>query len=63
MRLSWTTRSIGLRKFLEDFRLLLGSHADTAIGHGQLDPVASVNQPSRIELDLALLRELAGVAQ
>jgi hypothetical protein len=52
-----------LRKFLEDFRLLLGSHADTAIGHGQLDPVASVNQPSRIELDLALLRELAGVAQ
>ena len=33
------------------------------IGHGQLDPVASVSHSLRPQLDLALFGELAGIAQ
>src|SRR5262245_28300896 len=57
------SRGVGLGKFLEDFGLLLGGHADTAIGNCHLDPVASVDQPLCFELDLTLLGELAGIAQ
>src|SRR6516225_341067 len=56
-------RSIGLGKFLEQFRLLLRGHADTAIGNCHLDPIASIDKPSRLELDLARFGELAGIAQ
>src|SRR5262249_44498412 len=34
-------RGIGLAELLEQLGLLLRRHADAAIGHGQLDPVAS----------------------
>ena len=51
-------RGIGLGKFLEDFRLLLRGHADAAIGHAQLDPVAAVADPARSKLDLAFLVNL-----
>jgi hypothetical protein len=54
-------RGIGLTEFLEHPRLLLWGHAYAAIGDGDLNPVASVNQPSSFERDLALLGELAGV--
>ena len=56
-------RRIGLGESLEQPRLLLRRHADAVIGHGELDPVASVDQPSHLELYLALLCELAGIAQ
>src|SRR5262245_6552579 len=48
----------GLRKFREQLRLLLRRHANAAIGDGDLDPVASIDEPSRLELDLAFLCEL-----
>src|SRR4029453_10867087 len=56
-------RDIGLGELLEQFRLLLGSQADAGVGHCNLDPVASVDESSRSQLDLALLGEFAGVAQ
>src|SRR5262245_22292646 len=56
-------RSIGLSKLFEQLGLLLRRHADAAVGHGQLDPVATVADPARSKLDLALLGELAGIAQ
>src|SRR5262249_50590620 len=49
------SRGIGLRKFLEQFRLLLGGHANTAVSNRDLEPVASIDEPSRLELDLAFL--------
>ena len=56
-------RGIGLGELLEQLRLLRRRHADAAISDGELDPVASVDQPSHLELYLALLGELAGIAQ
>ena len=41
-------RGIGLGELLEQLRLLLRRHADAGIGHGELDPVASVDHPSRL---------------
>ena len=56
-------RGIGLGEFLEQLRLLLRRHADAGVGDGQLDPVAAVDHLARPQLDLALLGELAGIAQ
>src|SRR5262245_28495672 len=53
----------GLRKFCEQLRLLFGGHPDAGVGDRDLNPVASIDEPSRLELDLALLGELAGIAQ
>jgi hypothetical protein len=47
-------RGIGLGEFLEQLRLLLRGPAYAAIGHGELDPVASVDQLSRPQRHLAL---------
>src|SRR5262245_3668819 len=54
---------LGLAEFLEKLRLLLRRHADATVGDGDLDPIASIVEPSRLELDLAFLCELAGIAQ
>jgi hypothetical protein len=56
-------RGIGLAELLEQFRLLLGRHADAGVRYGELDPVASVQHLSRPQRDLALFGELAGIAQ
>src|ERR1700730_10151033 len=56
-------RGIGLGEFLKQLAQLLRGHADAAIGHGKLDPAASVDELSRPQLDLTLLGELAGIAQ
>ena len=56
-------RGIGLGELLKQLGLLLGRHADAGIGDGQLNPVAAVPDPACPQLDLAVLRELAGVAQ
>src|SRR5207253_2045981 len=40
-------RGIGLGECLEQLRLLLRRHADATIGHGDLDPVASIDKLSR----------------
>src|SRR5262249_6881879 len=56
-------RSLGLAECLEQLCLLLRRHANAGIRHRQLDPVASVNHPSRSQLDLTLFGELAGIAQ
>jgi hypothetical protein len=42
--------------------VLLGGHADPGVGNGHLDPVATVADPPRSELDLTLLGELTGIA-
>src|SRR5262249_21301484 len=57
------SRGIGLAELPEQLGLLLRRHADAGIGHGQLDPVASVCHPARPQRDLALLGELEGIAQ
>ena len=41
-------RRIGLGELLEQLRLLLSRHADAGVGDGQLDPVASVDNPARL---------------
>ena len=56
-------RGIGLGELLKQLRLLLRRHADAGIGDGQLNPVAAVADPACPQLDLALLGELAGIAQ
>src|SRR4029453_9020426 len=56
-------QGIGLREFLEKLRLLFGSQADAGIRNGKLDPVASVRHLAHPQGDLALFRELAGIAQ
>src|SRR6516165_9042545 len=56
-------RGLGLAECLEQLRLLLRRHAHAGIDHRKLDPVASVNHPSRSQLDLTLFGELAGIAQ
>src|SRR5262245_51811967 len=53
---------ICLGKFFEESCLLLHCYADTAVGHSKFNPIASVDQPSRFELELTLLCELAVVA-
>jgi hypothetical protein len=56
-------QGIGLGAFLEQLRLLIGREPDAGIGDRELDPVTSVRNPERPQRDLALLGELAGVAQ
>ena len=46
-------RGIGLGELLEQLGLL-SRHADAGIGHGELDPVVSVDHPSRSQRDFAL---------
>src|SRR6266566_5381052 len=53
---------IRLGEFLEQFRLLFGGQADASIRDGKLDPVASVRHLAHPQGDLALFRELTGVA-
>src|SRR5262245_53118663 len=53
---------IGLGEILKQLRLLLRRHADAAIRDRKLDPVASVRHLAHAQRDLALLRELAGIA-
>ena len=49
-------RGIGLGKLLEQLCLLLSRHADAGVGHGELNPVATVGDPAR-------LQPVAGIAQ
>src|SRR6516164_2780405 len=56
-------RGLGLAECLEQLCLLLRRHANAGIDHRQLDPVASVNHPSRSQLDLTVFGELAGITQ
>src|SRR5262249_9994074 len=54
---------IGLGEILEQFCLVLGRYADTIIRDRKLDPFASVRHLAHPQRDLALFRELAGIAQ
>src|SRR5262249_40796108 len=56
-------RGISLAELLEQLCLLLGSHAYTGVGDGQLNPVATVGDPARPQPDLAFFGELAGIAE
>src|SRR5262249_51873394 len=56
-------RGIGLTEVLEQLSLLVRSHADSCVGDRELDPVATVSDPARLQPDLALFGELAGIAQ
>jgi hypothetical protein len=56
-------QGICLGEFLEQFRLLFGGQADAGIRDGKLDPVASVGHLAHPQGDLALFRELTGIAQ
>src|SRR5262249_19790190 len=53
---------IGLGEILEKFRLLFGRHTDAAVRDGKLDPVAAVRHLTHPQRNLALLRELTGIA-
>ena len=55
--------SIGLVEIFEQPRLLLGRHADAGIGDRELDGRESVGDLAHAQFHLALLGELAGVAQ
>src|SRR5262249_39164522 len=54
---------IGLGEILKQFGLLLGREPDPGIGDGKLDPVTPVGDLTHAQRDLAVLRELAGIAQ
>src|SRR5438552_573093 len=56
-------RGLGLGKFLKQLGLLLGRHADTSIHNGELEPAASVRHFLHPQSDVALLGELAGIAE
>src|SRR5262249_43207581 len=56
-------RGISLAELLEQFCLLLRSHADAAVRDRKLDPAASVGDSARSQRDLTFLGELAGIAQ
>src|SRR5262249_14835379 len=56
-------RGIGLSELLEQLGLLLGGHADTGVGYGELDEAVAIADLACRKLDLAFLGELAGVAQ
>jgi len=56
-------RPVGLSELLEQLRLLLRRHANAAISHGKLNPVAPVSRPARPQRDLAVFGELTGVAE
>src|SRR5262249_53162416 len=56
-------QGIGLREILEQFRLLFGGQANAGIGDRKLDPVASIRHLAHAQRDLALFRELTGIAQ
>src|SRR5262249_37920660 len=56
-------RGIGLRELLEQLSLLLRSHANAIGSDRELEPAASVDDPARVQPDLAFLGELAGIAQ
>jgi len=45
------------------FACLFRRHANLGVAVRKLDPIAAVGHPFRLELDLAPLCELAGVAQ
>jgi hypothetical protein len=61
-----TAKAVGLTFPLKRCRLLRCIYrfleADAGIGNCKLDPVASVRHPAHPQGDLALFRELAGVA-
>src|SRR6516162_4599957 len=56
-------RGIGLAELLEQLCLLLRGHPDAGVGDGELDDVAAIAHLACRKLDLALLGELAGIAQ
>src|SRR5262245_45852326 len=56
-------RGISLAELLEQFCLLLRSHADAAVRDREFDPVATAGDPARPQPNLAFLSELAGITQ
>src|SRR5262249_39762048 len=52
-----------LAEFLEQFGLLLRSHANAGVGDGELDEVAAAAQLARRKLHLPRFGEFAGIAQ
>src|SRR5262249_31564715 len=58
-----SSRAIGLTELLEQLGLLLKSHANAGVSDRELDPVATVGDPTRPQPDLTFLGELAGLAE
>jgi hypothetical protein len=56
-------RGIGLAELLEQLSLLLRSHANAGVSDRELNPVATVGDPSRPQPHLAFFGEFAGIAQ
>src|SRR6516162_6518189 len=56
-------RGVSLAELLEQLCLLLRSHANASVSDGELNPAASVGHLARLQLDLTLFGELAGIAQ
>src|SRR5215471_854833 len=45
-------RGVSLAELLEQLCLLLRSHANASVSDGELNPAASVGDPTRLQLDL-----------
>jgi hypothetical protein len=56
-------RRISLGEFLKQLCQLVSRHTNAGVSHGEFDPVALVDYLSHSQRDLALLGELAGIAQ
>src|SRR5262249_27956659 len=56
-------RGVSLAELVEQLCLLLRSHANASVSDGELNPATSVGDPTRLQLDLTLFGELAGIAQ
>src|SRR5215471_12650996 len=56
-------RGISLAELLEQLCLLLRRHANAGVGDRELDPVATVGDPTCPQPDLAFLGKLAGIAE
>ena len=55
-------QGIRLGELLEQLGLLFGGQADAGIRDGKLDLIAPVRHLAHLQRDLALFRELAGIA-
>src|SRR5262249_51532599 len=56
-------RGVSLAGLLQQLCLFLRRHANASVSDGELNPAASVGDPTCLQLDLTLFGELAGIAQ
>src|SRR5262245_51200922 len=55
--------AVGLDEFVKQLRHLLRTYSNTGVGDGEFIPLAPVHSSLDAQLDFAILREFAGIAE